>query len=138
MRKLIAATALILCATVPALAEPVMKFPNAYKKRFAERYCVGARPYFQCDYTTRTCMRGSVNFQGGFIGEILAEDRSTVIAHVECTGYICTRHRRGYLSIVECTGTNGPADFGRYRGGRRAHSPRALPNIKKAPAEAGA
>jgi hypothetical protein len=63
MRKLIVA-ALILFATAPAVAEPVMKFPNAYKKRFAERYCLGGRPHFECDYTSRTCMRGSVNFQG--------------------------------------------------------------------------
>lgn|SRR5437870_6086137 len=97
MRKLIVA-ALILFATAPAVAEPVMKFPNAYKKRFAERYCLGGRPYFECDYTSRTCMRGSVNFQGGFIGEILAEDRSTVIAHVECTGYICTNFDTGEVT----------------------------------------
>jgi hypothetical protein len=100
MRKLMVAAALILCATAPASADarPVMKFPNAYKKRFYERYCLGARRYFHCDYTSRTCMRGHVNFQGGFHGEILAEDRSTVIAHVECTGYICTNFDTGEIT----------------------------------------
>jgi hypothetical protein len=60
-----------------------MKYPNSYAAWKSHLDCIG-EDYFECDDTSKTCLRGKTNVGGGFVfvGEQLAEDRSTVIAHV--------------------------------------------------------
>jgi hypothetical protein len=46
------------------------------------------RPYFVCNYTTRTCLNGTSNYSAGhthFIGVVVdGTDRKTVLAHIAC------------------------------------------------------
>jgi hypothetical protein len=84
------ATALCLIATA---AEPELKFPNWWAWYRAGFAC-GSVPYFQCDYTAKTCMSGRQS-RNTFIGVILAEDRQTVVAHVMCTGGTCINFDTG-------------------------------------------
>jgi hypothetical protein len=58
------------------------------------------QPYFQCDYTTQTCIKGR---KGGndFFGEILAKDRSTAIAHINCHGSFCINYETGLNTYGE-------------------------------------
>jgi hypothetical protein len=83
MRKTLIATVALLLAA-PALAgSPTPRLPHLY----AWAWCVGGpRPYFECDYTSRTCLQGRIfGMRGGFVGVVLAEDRHTVLAHLWCT-----------------------------------------------------
>ena len=83
MRKTLIATVALLLAA-PALAgSPTPRLPHLY----AWAWCVGGpRPYFECDYPSRTCLQGPIfGMRGGFVGVVLAEDRHTVLAHLWCT-----------------------------------------------------
>jgi TPR repeat protein len=73
-------------------AARTMKLPNmwAYQGALMERY----PPYYQCNYTTKTCLRGKGN-GSAFIGETLAEDRQTVLAHIMCNGDECINFDTG-------------------------------------------
>jgi hypothetical protein len=65
-----------------ANAEPI---PNRYYFDYILIQNWGARSYFQCDYTSRTCIRGVQATRiasGAIIGEVLAEDRKTVVGHM--------------------------------------------------------
>jgi hypothetical protein len=84
---------------VPTAAEtPRMVLQNSYDLERAQLACVVAtnRPGIEisCNYTTKTCLRGL--FMGEvFVGDVLAEDRTTVIAHVHCGGSACIRYDDG-------------------------------------------
>jgi hypothetical protein len=66
-------------------AEPTLQYPTQY---FAWQKVIACRPEvwvstFNCDYTTKRCLRGKTEIDGSvFVGELLAEDRTTVTAHV--------------------------------------------------------
>jgi hypothetical protein len=68
-----------------AHAEPAMQFPNHYAVDMAVAQCPQP-PVFECDDTTRTCFRGYRLSTGAAVGEILAEDRTTVLAHAMVRG----------------------------------------------------
>jgi hypothetical protein len=81
MYKLILTLAVLLAT--PAAADPVLKFPKSYAAWQNYVACIG-EPFFHCDYTEQQCLRGIISRRTGFafVGEVLAEDRTTVIAHV--------------------------------------------------------
>jgi hypothetical protein len=90
MRHIYLAAALSLAQPLAALAaEPPPKkmYPGFYEYYWRLFSCHG-QPYFQCDYTRRTCKSG-YNFGSGFAGVELAEDRTTVLAHGICLGGTC-------------------------------------------------
>jgi hypothetical protein len=84
----IAASVVLMAAIRSAKSEePTIRYPRTYAAWKEDVMCRMGEPVFNCDYTTRTCLRGITNRGGGqsgyeFVGELLAEDRSTVIAHV--------------------------------------------------------
>jgi len=47
--------------------------------------CTG-REFLECDATSKTCLRGLRAPNGRYVGERLAEDRKTVLAHIYCQG----------------------------------------------------
>jgi TPR repeat protein len=80
-------------AAVAALdAGRTMKLPNmwAYQGAMMEEY----PPYFKCNYTTKSCLRGKA-VGNAFIGEVLAEDRQTVVDHIMCHGEDCINFDTG-------------------------------------------
>jgi hypothetical protein len=91
--KLMVTAALTAASTVTAVAEPVLKFPNRYEYAMAR---LGGSEYFHCDYTTKTCLRGSA-YRGRFVGEQLADDRTTVLAHISCDEYRCYNYDTGVI-----------------------------------------
>lgn len=66
-------------------AEPVLRFPNAFAFYSANVACL--REFFECDNTSKTCLRGRGGRGGGwsFAGVVLADDRTTVLAHIYCS-----------------------------------------------------
>jgi hypothetical protein len=74
-------TLAVLMAT-PAVADPVLKFPNRWARWMAIAECSGSK-VFECDYSSRTCIHG-VRLGSRLVGEVLAEDRETILAHIEC------------------------------------------------------
>jgi hypothetical protein len=77
----ITAALLIALSLSAAHAEPVLQFPNRYAVDMAVAQCPQP-PVFECDAASRTCFRGYRLSTGAAVGEVLAEDRSTVLAHV--------------------------------------------------------
>jgi hypothetical protein len=68
-----------------AAEEPTLKFPNYYRAYTAMVQCIG-HEFFECDATSKTCFRGVRAPNGRYVGERLAEDRKTVLAHIYCQG----------------------------------------------------
>ena len=99
MRNLIivSVTAILVPTLVNAQeASPIseMKYPNRYAYELLSLR--EAPPVFECNYTSRSCLRG---FRRGadFAGEVLAEDRKTVIAHITCYAGRCTNYDTGVI-----------------------------------------
>ena len=64
---------------ISGITEP--KYPRSYAAWQRMAACVGDN-YFHCDFTTQQCLRGNAQGSGLFVGEVLAADRTTVVAHV--------------------------------------------------------
>lgn len=95
MKRLATALAIALAFTQGARgqSEPTIKFPNTYHFYRAVFAC---NPIFHCSYTTKTCVKGyGVGDQ--FVGEILADDRRTVIEHVHCGNGMCANLDTGVV-----------------------------------------
>ena len=87
--KSLAIAATLIATLAPAKADGPMKYPNwyAYKIASLEKDYWGGLPYFQCNYTSRTCLSGKVSDYARysiFVGVVLAEDRRTVLKHIVC------------------------------------------------------
>lgn len=61
---------------------------DQYKAWYHWYACTDGVPYFRCDYTSQTCLRGLSGFGGSFVGVVLGSDRQTVLAHVLHQGNI--------------------------------------------------
>ena len=85
MNRASATAALLLLSLSATHAEPVLQFPNRYAVDMAGAQCPQP-PVFECDSTSRTCFRGYRLSTGAAVGEILAEDRTTVLAHAMVRG----------------------------------------------------
>jgi hypothetical protein len=78
MNKLLTITLALLTCSASA-AEPI---PNRYQFDYTFlSQMPRSRPYYECDYTSRTCFRG-VSLMGMTVGEVLADDRKTVLGHI--------------------------------------------------------
>jgi hypothetical protein len=94
--------AFAILASAPANADPVLRFPNRYEAALRS-IKIPRFAYFHCDYTSRACMRGWA-FGGSFVGEILGEDRTTVLAHVQCSDIsgtsVCVNYDTGVINFT--------------------------------------
>ena len=80
------ATITVLGSLSSAVAEgPTLKFPNYYRAYTAMVQCAG-REFLERDTASKTCLRGLRAPNGRYVGERLAEDRKTVLAHIYCQG----------------------------------------------------
>ena len=97
IRNQIATVTILGNLSAVAAEEPTLKFPNYYRAYTAMVQCVG-HEFFECDPNSKTCLRGVRAPNGRYVGERLAEDRKTVLAHIYCQGThaLCwePRHRR--------------------------------------------
>jgi hypothetical protein len=59
------------------------------------------RPVFDCDYTTKTCLRGVNMGRSAVLGDVMdGGDRTTVLRHVWCTGSAaCTNLDTGEVFV---------------------------------------
>jgi hypothetical protein len=75
--------AMALLAPIPAQAgsPPKIMYPEFYDFQWRNNQC-HFPPYFECDFTSKTCLKGYGSARGAFAGVVLAEDRQTVLAHV--------------------------------------------------------
>ena len=95
MRKV--AVALVLITAGPAIADPVLRFPNDFE--YWRLWAECGEPYLYCDYATRTCMAGRIVYEH-FVGVVIDDrNRRTVIAHVRCKGSACFNYDTGTLVI---------------------------------------
>jgi hypothetical protein len=81
--------------------EPTMKYPRCwehYQKLFAQYH-----DYFECDYISRTCLRGKAA-GSTIVGEVLADDRVTVLAHVIVKGEMVINFDTGGASVTMPSG----------------------------------
>lgn len=93
-KRVIAVTFVWLATAASGVGAAEMRFPNLYAYYVA--LFQKGEPYLHCDYTTKTCMRGTR--QGyNIVGEIVAEDRETVLRHVRCTDTHCLDFDRGVI-----------------------------------------
>ena len=88
--------AMIFSAAAPAYAN--MKCPRGWA-RFSEDHRVG-QPYFECDYTTRTCERGFI-LRNERTFELLAEDRQTVIGHYFCSSWRSSGYKASSRTCID-------------------------------------
>jgi hypothetical protein len=100
MKTLAMVFAMTLSAAQLALAqdEPTLRFPNTWAFYWSV-FCIGP-PFFQCDYTTKTCMQGHSGLNGQFVGVVLGEDRKTILAHIYCApGGACFNLDNGEVTV---------------------------------------
>lgn len=57
------------------------------------------QPLFHCDYTTRTCRLGYTDNRGAKLFVVLADDRKTVLGHVDCRGIMCLQVEAGRVLV---------------------------------------
>jgi hypothetical protein len=84
IRNQIAIVIVLGSLSTAAAEEPTLKFPY-YRAYTAMAQCIG-HEFFECDATSKTCLRGVRAPNGRYVGERLAEDRKTVLAHIYCQG----------------------------------------------------
>jgi hypothetical protein len=93
-----------------ALADEFSEFMNGPKMRFPNRFHYEltrwpGEQYFACDGEARTCMKGIYNQNDGrFVGVVLSEDQTTIMAHVVCYNGTCTNYDTGETSSVPFAG----------------------------------
>jgi len=96
MSKMLRVAIVVSVAVVgPVLAEtPSMHLPNTYTWYWLQLCRVPHSLYFQCDYTSKTCLRGRAHGKR-FAGVLLGEDRQIVLAHMFCDGFVCINADNG-------------------------------------------
>ena len=81
LKAAMVALALLAPTAAQAASPPTVAYPGFYEFHWRMQQCNGKK-YFNCDYTSKTCLYGYSLFPGSFAGVVLAEDRKTVLAHI--------------------------------------------------------
>jgi hypothetical protein len=75
---------------------PKLMYPNRFEYQLimdSDRW----DSYFNCDYTTRTCLKGW-GWRDRFTGVVLADDRKTILRHISCNSGDCVNYDTGTFS----------------------------------------
>ena len=100
MQRLLTAVVLIFIASA---AQAETRFPNRFAFFEALNASLpGAERYLNCDYSTRTCLVGTVAM-GTFVGTVVdGDDRTTVFRHIRC--YVATNRCEDFDEGVDAFG----------------------------------
>jgi hypothetical protein len=111
MKKAIATILLVM--TIESAQAAEMKYPQMYKQMLDAGHNVG-KPYFQCDYTSKSCERGLIWNGHLRVFEMIDDaDRTTVIGHGGCSwnvsgSWVCWNFDNGtYRGVINGSQKSG-------------------------------
>lgn len=111
LKTMILAMALLAPIAAQAASPPTKMYPDFYEYFWRMAQCT-TLPYFECNYTSKTCLRGYATTSFDlFAGVLLAEDRQKVLAHLIQRGGIWLNADTGEVQFPDGRRANEPDYF---------------------------